>query len=55
MGFQAMITSVPCMTDKVTLKTARRIISIMREKRTRQTAWSQQDSVLSRGPLVLAQ
>lgn len=34
MGFQEMITFVPCMTDKVALKTVKRIISVMREKRT---------------------
>lgn len=28
-----MITSVPCLTDKMTLETAKRIVNIMREKR----------------------
>lgn len=32
MGFPGMITSVPCVTDKMKLKTIDRIISIMGEK-----------------------
>lgn len=35
MGFPGMITSVPCMSDKVKLKATKRITDIMREKRTR--------------------
>ena len=33
MGFPGMITSVPCVTDKTTQKTAKRIANTMREKR----------------------
>lgn len=35
MGVPGMIASVPCVADKVTLKTAKRIMNIMREKRAR--------------------
>lgn len=33
MGFPGIITSVPCMIDKVKLKTTKEIIKIMRDKR----------------------
>lgn len=44
MGFPGMITSVPCVTDKMTQKNAKRIANIMREKR--ECRWQCPSSIL---------